>query len=105
MSDVGSMERGGGRADEPSRGVYGISVAAEMAGVGVQTLRLYEQHGLLQPARTSGGTRQYSIDDITRMREIGRLVAAGLNLAGVAAVLNLQAENARLSAELHKLRR
>ena len=91
--------------DEPSRGVYGISVAAAMAGVGVQTLRLYEQHGLLQPARTNGGTRQYSVDDITRMREIGRLVAAGINLAGVAAVLTLKAENARLSAELHKLRR
>jgi DNA-binding transcriptional MerR regulator len=85
--------------------VYGISVAAELAGVGVQTLRLYEQHGLLQPARTDGGTRQYSVDDITRMREIGRLVAAGINLAGVAAVLTLEAENARLSEELHKLRR
>ena len=90
---------------ESGRGVYGISVAAELAGVGVQTLRLYEQHGLLQPARTDGGTRQYSVDDIARSREIRRLVAAGINLAGVAAVLTLEADNARLSAELHKLRR
>ena len=81
------------------RGVYGISVAAEMVGMGVQTLRLYEARGLLEPDRTEGGTRLYSARDLDRLRRIGELLAAGLNLAGVAMVLDLETENAQLRAE------
>lgn len=81
------------------RGVYGISVAAELVGMGVQTLRLYESRGLLEPERTAGGTRRYSANDLERLRRIGELVAGGLNLAGIAMVLDLEAENIRLRAE------
>jgi MerR family transcriptional regulator/heat shock protein HspR len=78
------------------RGVYGISVAAELTGLGVQTLRLYESRGLLEPARTAGGTRRYSERDLDRLRRIGELIGDGLNIAGIALVLELEAENARL---------
>lgn len=81
------------------RGVFAISVAAELVGMGVQTLRLYEARGLLEPDRTEGGTRLYSARDLDRLRRIGELVAAGLNLAGVAMVLDLEKENAQLRAE------
>lgn len=87
---------------EPGRGVYGISVAAEMVGLGVQTLRLYEARGLLEPERTEGGTRRYSADDIERLRRISDLLADGLNLAGVGMVLELEVENERLRAEKEK---
>lgn len=83
-----------------ARGVYGISVAAELTGVRVQTLRLYEARGLLLPARTAGGTRRYSERDLDRLRRIAALIDAGLNLAGIAMVLELQDENARLRARL-----
>ena len=76
--------------------MYGISVAAELVGMGVQTLRLYEARGLLQPARTDGGTRRYSADDLDRLRRIGDLLDAGLNLAGISMVLNLQDQNTQL---------
>ena len=85
---------------DPGRGVYGISVAAELVGMGSQTLRLYEQRGLLEPARSAGGTRRYSTDDLERLRRIAALVDAGLNLTGVAMVLDLQDANARLQADL-----
>jgi MerR family transcriptional regulator, heat shock protein HspR len=78
---------------DPQRGVYGISVAADLVGMGVQTLRLYEARGLLQPARTDGGTRRYSCDDLDRLRRIGHLLDAGLNLAGISMVLDLEAQN------------
>src|SRR6185437_12931312 len=81
------------------RGVYGISVAAELVGMGVQTLRLYEARGLLEPARTDGGTRRYSDNDLTRLRRIGDLLEAGLNLAGIGMVLDLEAQNSQLRAE------
>jgi MerR family transcriptional regulator, heat shock protein HspR len=81
---------------DPTRGVYPISVAAELVGSGVQNLRLYETRGLLRPARTEGGTRRYSADDLARLRRIGELLAAGLNLAGIQMVLELEAENAAL---------
>ncbi len=81
---------------DAGRGVYGISVAAELVGMGTQTLRLYERRGLLDPARTQGGTRRYSRHDIERLRHIGELVDAGLNVAGVSAVLALEKDNARL---------
>ncbi|MET0693571.1 MAG: MerR family transcriptional regulator [Propionibacteriaceae bacterium] len=78
------------------RGVYGISVAADLAGTGTQNLRLYERRGLLEPARSAGGTRLYSADDVDRLQRIISLLADGLNLAGVAMVLDLQDDNARL---------
>jgi MerR family transcriptional regulator/heat shock protein HspR len=81
---------------DPARGVYPISVAAELVGSGVQNLRLYEARGLLKPARTDGGTRRYSADDLVRLRRIGELLADGLNLAGIHMVLELEAENAAL---------
>ncbi len=84
---------------DPEQGVYSISVAAELVGMGVQNLRLYEARGLLQPDRTKGGTRRYSADDLDRLRRIGDLLAAGLNLAGIDMVLGLEAENAALRAE------
>jgi DNA-binding transcriptional MerR regulator len=84
---------------DDQRGVYGISVAAELTGMGVQNLRAYEARGLLEPARTEGGTRRYSAQDIDRLRRIGDLLDAGLNLAGIAMVMELQDENSRLRAE------
>lgn len=81
---------------DAERGVYGISVAAELVGMGTQTLRLYERRGLLEPDRTEGGTRRYSEQDLARLRRIGELLDAGLNLAGVALVLDLETDNARL---------
>jgi hypothetical protein len=85
---------------EADRGVYGISVAAELVGTGVQNLRLYETRGLLTPSRTGGGTRRYSANDLTRLRRINDLLTAGLNLAGIAMVLRLQDENDQLRHDL-----
>src|SRR5947209_20232411 len=79
-------------------GVYGISIAAELSGVPVQSLRLYERHGLLSPARSDGGTRRYSADDLARLRRISELVDAGINLAGIARILDLEDDNAELQA-------
>ena len=88
-----------GNPPDPGRGVYPISVAAELVGVGVQSLRLYEARGLLEPARTDGGTRRYSPDDLDRVRRIDELLDAGLNLAGISMVLDLESENRRLRGE------
>ncbi len=88
-----------GTAPDPARGVYGISVAAQLVGTGVQNLRAYEARGLLEPERTQGGTRRYSADDLDRLRRIGDLLEAGLNLAGIAMVMDLQDENTQLRAE------
>ena len=94
----------GASGDSPvvdsAQGVYAISVAAELVGIDPQSLRLYERRGLLEPARTEGGTRRYSGDDIDRLRRICDLLQAGLNLAGIALVLDLEADNARLRAGL-----
>ncbi|GAA5211842.1 MerR family transcriptional regulator [Microbacterium kyungheense] len=84
---------------DPDRGVYGISVAAELAGTGVQNLRAYEARGLLLPDRSTGGTRRYSTNDVVMLRRIGDLLEAGLNLAGIAMVIPLQDENSRLRAQ------
>ena len=89
---------------ETSRAVYVISVAAELAGVHPQTLRIYERKGLLDPARTQGGSRRYSDGDIAQLRRIQDLTAAGLNLEGVKRVLELEAEVARLEREVDEAR-
>lgn len=87
------------------RAVYAISVAAELAGLGVQTLRLYERRGLLEPTRTAGGTRRYSDDDLARLRRIAALAAEGVNLAGIVLILRLESDNADLRVERDALRR
>ena len=84
------------------RGVYAISVAAEMVSMEIQNLRVYEQRGLLTPDRTAGGSRLYSADDVARLERIRDLLADGLNLAGIARVLALEAEVARLRARLDR---
>ena len=81
--------------DEPGTradGVYAISVAASMVSMEIQNLRVYERRGLLTPDRTSGGTRLYSADDVDRLGRIRDLLADGLNLAGIARVLELEDE-------------
>jgi MerR family transcriptional regulator/heat shock protein HspR len=85
--------------------LYVISVAAELAGVHPQTLRIYERKGLVDPARTVGGSRRYSDADIEQLRRIQDLTAEGLNLAGVKRVLELEAENRRLRRDLERVRR
>ena len=85
--------------------VYAISVAARMASMEIQNLRVYERHGLVSPARTPGGTRLYSAEDVTRLIRIGELLDEGLNLAGIARVLNLEASMDRLRATNAQLRR
>ena len=92
-----------GAEPDAARGVYGISVAAELVGTGVQNLRAYEARGLLEPERTEGGTRRYSANDLDRLRRIGDLLEAGLNLAGIAMVMDLQDENTQLRAEKEEL--
>ncbi|MBC2639965.1 MULTISPECIES: MerR family transcriptional regulator [unclassified Rhodococcus (in: high G+C Gram-positive bacteria)] len=82
------------------RGVYGIAVTSELTGIGPQTLRLYERRGLLTPARTSGGTRRYSDDDLTRLARIAQLMEEGVNVAGIQRILALESENAELSSRL-----
>lgn len=84
------------------RGRYGISVAAELVGMGVQNLRLYETRGLVDPERTAGGTRRYSEQDLVRLRRIGELLGEGLNLVGIARVLELETEVRRLRAEMRR---
>ena len=85
-------------------GLYAISVVAELVGTGQQSIRLYERRGLLTPGRTSGGTRQYSEADLAVLRRIGELLEEGLNLAGIAKVLELEAANARLHRDLKRAR-
>ncbi len=87
---------------DSARGVYGISVAADLVGMGSQQLRWYETQGLLSPDRTSGGTRRYSDDDLVRLRRIEVLLDAGLNTAGISMVIALQDEVEGLREELAK---
>src|SRR5215510_9956660 len=93
------------RSRGTTRAVYVISVAAELAGVHPQTLRIYERKGLVDPARTGGGSRRYSDLDIEHLRRIQELTNEGLNLYGVQRVLELEAELARLRHELAEVRR
>ena len=87
-----------------TQAVYVISVAAELAGVHPQTLRIYERKGLVAPARTGGGSRRYSDADIALLRRIQELTNEGLNLAGVQRVIELEGEIARLRAENEAIR-
>jgi MerR family transcriptional regulator, heat shock protein HspR len=100
---VKGLERGGVVA-ERSVGVFGISVAADMLSMQVQNLRVYERHGLVEPDRTTGGTRLYSHDDLDRLARIRDLLAEGLNLAGITRVLALEAEVDRLRSTNQRLR-
>jgi MerR family transcriptional regulator, heat shock protein HspR len=86
------------------RGVYGISVASELSGIDPQTLRLYERRGLLTPARTDGGTRRYSDDDLDRLQRITDLVAQGVNIAGILQILNLEHRNTELESDNGQLK-
>jgi len=92
----------GGRS--PSHAVYVISVAAELAGMHPQTLRIYERRGLVQPARSQGGNRRYSDVDIERLRRIQELAGEGMNLEGIRRVMALEAEVERLREEINELR-
>ena len=87
-----------------NQAVYVISVAAELAGMHPQTLRIYERKGLLDPSRTSGGSRRFSERDLERLRHIQELTSTGLNLEGVRRVLQLESELARLREELVQVR-
>ena len=88
-----------------TQAVYVISVAAELAGMHPQTLRIYERRGLVQPARTQGGNRRYSDADIEVLRRISELAESGMNLEGIRRVMELEAENERLKVELEEARR
>ena len=86
------------------RAVYVISVAAELAGMHPQTLRIYERRGLVNPARTRGGNRRYSDADIETLQRIAQLAEQGMNLEGIRRVMELEYENARLRDELRSAR-
>jgi MerR family transcriptional regulator/heat shock protein HspR len=101
MSDRPDNE---GPAPKRPTAVYVISVAAELSGMHPQTLRIYERRGLVMPARTQGGNRRYSDADIEVLRRISELTNEGMNLEGIRRVMRLEAENARLRAELEQAR-
>ncbi len=90
--------------ERTTRAVYVISVAAELAGLHPQTLRIYERKGLVDPARTGGGSRRYSDEDIAQLRRIQELTTEGLNLAGVQKVLELEAQLTELRDRLDAAR-
>jgi MerR family transcriptional regulator/heat shock protein HspR len=90
---------------DDDRGVFMISVAAELAHMHPQTLRMYEARGLIEPQRSAKNTRLYSQQDVERLRHIQRLTSTGLNLAGVEIVLEMEAEVERMRAKLERMRR
>jgi MerR family transcriptional regulator/heat shock protein HspR len=90
---------------DDKRGVFMISVAAELAHMHPQTLRMYEARGLIEPQRSAKNTRLYSQRDVERLRHIQRLTSSGLNLAGVEIVLEMEAEVERMKAKLERMRR
>jgi MerR family transcriptional regulator/heat shock protein HspR len=91
------------RNNDPELAVYAISVAGELTGVDPQMLRVYENRGLLTPARTDGGTRRYSDRDIERIERITMYLDAGLNLAGIERVFVLEAESDDLRDQVREL--
>ena len=96
-------DRNESAANGPDRAVYIISVAAELAGVHPQTLRIYEQKGLVRPYRTRGNTRRYSEADIDRLRRVQRLTQDGVNLAGVKRILAMEEELQRMRRRIAQL--
>ena len=92
-------------AAERDTAVYVMSVAAALAGLHPQTLRLYERRGLVEPARTGGGNRRYSDADLAQLRRITMLTEAGVNIEGVRRILELESEVTRLSRALEQARR
>jgi MerR family transcriptional regulator/heat shock protein HspR len=88
---------------EPDRALFSISVAAELSGLHPQTLRAYEREGFLEPTRTPGGTRRYSGAEVDRLREISALADAGVNVAGMRRILDLEKTVRRLQAKLSRL--
>ena len=97
-------ERGEGTGDRDERGVYIISVAAELAGMHPQTLRIYERKGLLRPARTAGNTRRYSERDIEMLRTIHQLThVEGVNLAGVKMIVEMERQLEELRRTVDEL--
>lgn len=93
------------RMSKEAEAVYVISVAASLSGMHPQTLRIYERRGLIEPFRTPGGTRRYSEADLQRLALIAEMTGAGVNLEGVKRILQMDAENAALRAEVRRLRR
>lgn len=101
---TGRKDQRGERPDD--RAVYIISIAAELAGVHPQTLRMYERKGLLQPKRSAGNTRRYSERDIARLRLIQQLTQEqGINLAGARIIMEMEGELERMRAEVARMRR
>jgi MerR family transcriptional regulator/heat shock protein HspR len=99
------VKRGAAAAIDSERGVFMISVAAELAEMHPQTLRMYEARGLITPKRSPKKTRLYSQNDVERLRRIQRMTSQeGLNLAGVEAVLDMEDQVARMRAELERMR-
>jgi MerR family transcriptional regulator, heat shock protein HspR len=92
-----------GAVNGPDQAVYIISVAAELAGVHPQTLRIYEQKGLVRPHRTRGNTRRYSEADIDRLRRVQVLTQGGVNLAGVKRILAMEEELQRMRRRIAQL--
>jgi len=106
MNRPGRDAQGRGSAERlDRRAVYIISVAAELAGVHPQTLRIYEQKGLVRPHRTRGNTRRYSEEDIDRLRRVQALTQVGVNLAGVKRIIELEEEVDRLRDRMRELTR
>ena len=99
------MERGAAVERNPDTGVYVMSVAAALAGLHPQTLRLYERRGLVEPARTDGGDRRYSDADLDVLRHIVELSGDGVNLEGIRRILHLEAKVAQLTKALDRARR
>jgi MerR family transcriptional regulator/heat shock protein HspR len=89
--------------EKKNTAVYIISVAAELAGMHPQTLRIYERKGLIEPYRTPGGTRRYSDEDLERLGLIQELTSVGVNLEGVRRILELRNDNRRLRAQVDRL--
>src|ERR687887_123245 len=105
MARKRSERDGMGKVDR-QRGVYMISVAAELAGMHPQTLRIYETRGLITPKRSSGNTRLYSQEDVDRLRRIQELTTEmGMNLAGVERVFELELEMERMTERMNRLQR
>lgn len=97
--------RGDGDALDQTRAVFMISVAAELAQMHPQTLRMYESRGLINPQRSPKNTRLYSLEDVERLRRIQSMTETGLNLAGVETVLELEAQIERMRSELGRMRK